>query len=103
MNSPFVKNNIRKKIRKNRQTEDRISKRVKVLVAQLCPTFCDPMGCSLPGSSVHGFSRQERWGGLPFPFLWDIPNPGIKPGSPALQVDSLPPELPGKPQDKQDG
>ena len=103
MNSPFVKNNIRKKIRKNRQTEDRISKRVKILVAQLCPTFCDPMGYSLPGSSVHGFSRRECWGGLPFPFLGAIPNPGIEPGSPALQADSLPPEPPVKPQDKQDG
>ena len=36
-------------------------------VAQSCPTPCDPMDCSLPGSSVHGFSRQEYWSGLPFP------------------------------------
>ena len=38
-------------------------------VAQLCPTLCDPMDCSLPGSSVHGFSRQEYWSGFPFPHL----------------------------------
>ena len=34
-------------------------------VAQSCPTLGDPMDCSLPGSSVHGFSRQEYWSGLP--------------------------------------
>ena len=36
-------------------------------VAQLCPTFSDPMDCSPPGSSVHGFSRQEYWSGVPSP------------------------------------
>ena len=35
------------------------------------------------------FSRQEYWSGLPFPAPGDLPNPGIKPGSPALQADSL--------------
>ena len=40
-----------------------------------------------------GFSRQEYWSGLPFPSLENLPNPGIKPGSPALQADSLPTEL----------
>jgi len=44
-----------------------------------------------------GFSRQGYWSGLPFPSLGDLPNPGIKPGSPALQEDSLPTELQGKP------
>ena len=39
-----------------------------------------------------GFSRQEYWSGLPFPSPGDLPNPGIKPGSPALQADSLPSE-----------
>ena len=38
-------------------------------VAQSCPTLSDPMDCSLPGSSVHGFSRQEYWSGLPLPSL----------------------------------
>ena len=37
-----------------------------------------------------GFSRQEYWNGLPFPPPGDLPHPGIKPTSPALQVDSLP-------------
>ena len=43
------------------------------------------------------FSRQEYWGGLPFPSPGDLPNPGIEPGSPALQADALPYEPPGKP------
>ena len=43
------------------------------------------------------FSRPERWRGQPFPSPGDLPNPGIKPRSPALQADSLPAEPPGKP------
>ena len=43
------------------------------------------------------FSRQEYWSGLPFPSPGDFPNTGIKPGSPALQADSLLSEPPGKP------
>ena len=39
------------------------------------------------------FSRLEYWSGLPFPSPGDLPNPGIKPGSPVLQADSLPIEL----------
>ena len=42
-----------------------------------------------------GFSRQEYWSGLPFPSPGDLPNPGIEPKSPTLQVDSLLFELPG--------
>ena len=37
-------------------------------VAQSCPTLSDPMDCSLPGSPVHGFSRQEYWSGVPLPY-----------------------------------
>ena len=36
-------------------------------VTQLCPTPRDPMDCSLPGSSIHGFSRQEYWSVVPLP------------------------------------
>ena len=43
------------------------------------------------------FSRQEHWSGLPFPPPGDLPEPGIKPGSPASQADSLPYESPVKP------
>ena len=44
-----------------------------------------------------GFSRQEYWSGLPFPTPGDLPDPGIEPRFPALQADSLPSELCGKP------
>ena len=43
--------------------------------AQSCVALCDPAGCSPPGSSVMGFSRQEDWSGLPFP----------SPGDPRIQ------------------
>ena len=56
------------------------------------------MNGSQPGSSVHGiFLKQEYWSGLPFPSPGDLPNPGIEPGSPALQADTIPSEPPGKP------
>ena len=71
--------------------------KVKVLIAWLCPTLCNPMDCSPPGFSVHGISpRQEYWSGLLFPFPRDLPNSEIEPGSPTLQADSLLSELPGK-------
>ena len=60
-----------------------------VKLLQLYPRLCDPMNCSLPGSSVHGI-LQEYWSGLPFPFPGDLPDLGIEPVAPALQVDSLP-------------
>ena len=44
-----------------------------------------------------GFSRQQYWSGLPFPSPGDLLDPGIEPGSPALQADSLPTDLAGKP------
>ena len=44
-----------------------------------------------------GFPRQEYKSVLPFPYSGDFPNPGIEPGSLALQADSLPTELRGKP------
>ena len=50
---------------------------------------------AMPGTVAHqaplsmGFSRQEYWSGLPLPSPRDLPDPGIEPGSPALQVDSL--------------
>ena len=43
-----------------------------------------------------GYCRQKHWSELPFPSPGDLPDPGIEPGSPALQADSLPPEVPGK-------
>ena len=66
-------------------------------VAKLCLTLCDPMDHVPPDSSVHGILQEEYWSGQSFSSPGDLPNPGIKPWSPALQVDSLPAEPPGKP------
>ena len=55
---------------------------VLCLVAQLCPTLCDPVDCSPPGSSAHGILQARYWSGLPFPPPGDFPDPGIKPTSP---------------------
>ena len=57
------------------------------------------MDCSLPGSSVHGISQARilEWGSHFLP-PGDLPDPGIKHVSPALQVDSLLSEPPGKPE-----
>ena len=54
------------------------------LVAELCLALCNPMDCRAPGSSIHGISKQEYWSVLPFPSPGDLPDPGIKPASPAL-------------------
>ena len=67
-----------------------------MLVTQSCLNLCDPMDYSLPGSSVHGIlqSRIQEW--VAFPSPGNLPEPGIKPGSPTLQADPLPPKPPGK-------
>ena len=62
-------------------------------VAQSCPTLCDPIDCSPPGSSIHGIFQAR----LPFPSPGALPNPGIEPGSLSLQADALSSEPPGKP------
>ena len=59
--------------------------------------FATPWTAALQAPLSMGFSRQEYWSGLPCPPLGDLPSPGIVPRSPALQVDSLPTEPPGKP------
>ena len=48
---------------------------------QFCPTLCDPMDCSQPGSPSTGFSRQEYWSRLSCPVPGDLPDPRIKPVS----------------------
>ena len=62
--------------------------------------FATPLTVAHQSPLSMGFSRQEDWSGLPFPSPEDLPNPGIEPGSPALQANSLPTELQGKPQSK---
>ena len=63
--------------------------KVKVLVAQSCLILCDPMDWGLPGFSVHRNlqARILEWVSIPSP--GDLPDPGIQPGSPALQANSL--------------
>ena len=79
-------------------------KDVKVLAAQSCATLFDPMDFRRPGSSGHGIlqARILEWVTILFSRassrLRDLPDSGIKPGSPALQADCLPFEPPEKPQ-----
>ena len=63
--------------------------KVKLLVAQSCPTLCYPMDVANQVSLFRGFSRQEYRSELPFPSPGDLLNPGIKPGSIALWAKSL--------------
>ena len=68
------------------------------LVAQPCLTLCNPRDWSLPASSVPGDSLGKNTGVGCYAFLQgNLPNPEIKPGSPALQADSVLSEPPGKP------
>ena len=53
-------------------------------VAQSCPALCDPMDCSLPGSSIHGIFQARVLEWVAISFSRDLPNPGIEPESPAL-------------------
>ena len=66
------------------------------LVAQLCQTLCSPMDGSPLDSCPWRFSGQEYWGGLPCPPPGNLPNSGIEPRPPELQVNSLLSEPPGK-------
>ena len=49
-----------------------------MLVPRSCLTLCGPLDRSPPGSSVHGFSRQEYWSGVAIPSSRDLSDPGIK-------------------------
>ena len=59
--------------------------------------FVTPWTVACQTTLSMGFSRLQYWSGLPFPSPGDLPNPGIEPGSPALQTDALPSEPLGKP------
>ena len=58
--------------------------------------FASPWTVAYQAPPSMGFSRQGYWNELPFPSPGDLPDPGIKPGCPALQADALPSEPPGK-------
>ena len=70
--------------------------KVKVKSLSRVRLFATPWTVAYQAPPSMGFSRQECWSGLPFPSPGDLPNPGIEPGSPALQADTLPSEAPGK-------
>ena len=63
------------------------------LVAKSCPTLATPWTVAHQAPLSMGFFRKEYWSGLPFPSPGDHTNPGVEPGSPALQADSLLTEL----------
>ena len=69
-----------------------------LLVTKSCPTLLRSHGLQ-PARHLYqwGFSRRESWSGFPFPPPGDLPDSGIEPRSPKLQVDYLPSESPGKP------
>ena len=66
-------------------------------VAQLCPTHCDPMDCSLPGSSIHGIFQVSTGVGCHFLLQEIFLTQGSNPGLPHCRQTLLPSELPGKP------
>ena len=76
----------------------RIRIRVSVSVSRsvVSDFSATPWTVACQASLFMEFSRPEYWSGLPFPSSGDLPNPGIEPGSFALQADSLLSELPGK-------
>ena len=67
-------------------------------VVHLCLALCNPMDCSPLEPLSMESSKQEYWSGQPFTSPEDLLNPGIEPGSSALQAGSLLSEPPGKPQ-----
>ena len=89
-------NTKRKKILKINKKNNTYVKKVKSEVTQSCPTLCNPMDCSLPGFSIHGIFQARILDWVPFPSPGDLPDPGIEPGSPALETDALTSEPPKK-------
>ena len=77
----YIKNGVKVKLK--------LRSRVRLLATQWTVAHQAP-----PST---GFSRQEYWSGLPFPFPGDLPDPGIEPRSPTLQADALTSGPPGKP------
>ena len=70
--------------------------KVKVKLLSRVQLFVTPWTISYQAPLSMGFSRQECWSGLPLPSPGDLPDPGIEPRSPTLQVDALPSEPPGR-------
>ena len=73
------------------------SVKVKVKPLSRVQLFATPWTVGHQARASMGLPRQEYWSGLPFPSPGDLPDPGIEPGSPALQAEALTSEPPGKP------
>ena len=69
---------------------------MKVKLLSHVRLFATPRTVAHQAPQSMEFSRQDYWSGLPFPSPGDLPNPGIKPGSPTWQADALPSEPPGR-------
>ena len=67
------------------------------LVTKSSPTLVTPWTPTCQAPLSMGFPMQEYWSGMPLPPVGDLPNPGIKAVSPAVQPESLPTEPSGKP------
>ena len=77
---------------------EEVKKKVKTVSCSVILTLCEPMDCIARQAPLSvGFSGQEYWSRLPCPSLGDLSDPGIEPGSPTLQADSLSPEPPDLP------
>ena len=91
LGEPLTPRQTPRKIKQENITELKLKSlsRVRLFAIPWTVVYQDPQSME--------FSRQEYWSGLPFPSPGDLPNPGIEPGSPALQADALQSEPPGKP------
>ena len=65
-------------------------------VTQSCPTLCDPIDCSLSGSSIHGIFQARMLEWIAISFSRGSSQPKNRTGSPTLQADALPSEPPEK-------
>ena len=83
-------------VRQPEQTNTRLAQVIKEeehARSVMSDSFATPWTVTHQSPLSMGFPRQEYWTGWPFPSPGDLPDPGIKPGSSALQADSLPTEL----------
>ena len=85
------------KSRRIRKKKYKNTWKVKVLVAQLCPTLYNPMDCSPPGSSVHGTLQARILEWVAIPFSGESFQPSDRTQVSHIVADSLPSEPPGKP------
>ena len=91
----YTENERKNKEKKGTKRKTKI--KVKVLVAQLCPTFCNPMDCSPPGSSVHGIFQARILEWVAIPFSWGSFQPKDQTEVSRIAGRFLPCEPPGKP------